>query len=158
MHKILVIEDDPAIAKGLTVSLKAENYEVIHRADGEKGYQTAQNEPFDLILLDLVLPGRNGEDVCSGLRALGNMTPILMLTSKKDETDKISGLELGADDYVTKPFSLPELHARIRALLRRRPEMTLEAETYKFGDIFVDMKRTEVKKKKEQVHLSRREF
>ena len=158
VYSILLIEDDPSIARGLRISLEAEHYEVVHHTDGDKGYYAAQTRHFDVILLDLILPGKNGEDICVGLRAKGNATPILMLTSKKDEVDRVMGLDIGADDYVTKPFSLPELHARIRALLRRPPELKLELDTYAFGDVFVDLKRTEVWKNGALVQLSKKEM
>jgi DNA-binding response OmpR family regulator len=158
VYSVLLIEDDPSIAKGLTISLEAEHYEVVHHTDGDKGYHAAQFRKFDVILLDLILPGRNGEDICTGLRAKGISTPILMVTSKKDEVDRVMGLDIGADDYVTKPFSLLELHARIRALLRRPPELKLELDTYSFGNVFVDLKRLEVKKNNTLVQLSKKEM
>jgi DNA-binding response OmpR family regulator len=158
MHKILVIEDDPAILRGLVASFENERYDVRAYQDGEKGYRAALAESFDVILLDLILPGKDGEDICKSLRAQGNPTPILMLTSKGREIDKVQGLEIGADDYVTKPFSLLELHARIRALLRRRAELRKEPETYTFGNVFVDMVRREVKRGEDQMKFSNREF
>ena len=158
MYRILLIEDDPPIAKAVTISLEAENYEVVHFFDGDKGYYAAQNQHFDLILLDLVLPGRNGEDVCKDLRAKGIGTPIIMVTSKKDEIERVTGLDIGADDYVTKPFSLLELHARIRAMLRRAPELKLELDTYTFGNLFIDIKRTEVRRLGQEIKLSKKEF
>ncbi len=158
MHSILLIEDDPSIAKAVTISLEAEHYEVVHHSDGDKGYHAAQTRKFDLILLDLVLPGRDGENICRDLRSKGIATPIIMVTSKKEEIERVTGLDIGADDYVTKPFSLLELHARIRALLRRSPELKLEVETYAFGDVFVDLKRMEVRRIEQQVKLSKKEF
>jgi two-component system alkaline phosphatase synthesis response regulator PhoP len=119
MKRILVIEDDPAIALSLTDSLRENHYDVLTANNGEKGYLMAKRENVDLIILDLMLPKKNGQDICRDLRGEGNQTPIIMLTSKTEETDKIVGLELGADDYVTKPFSIRELHARIKALLVR---------------------------------------
>jgi DNA-binding response OmpR family regulator len=158
MHKILVIEDDPAIARALSASLEREHYDVRVFNDGEQGYKAALIQTFDVILLDLILPGKDGEDICKSLRANAVSTPILMLTSKGREIDKVQGLEIGADDYVTKPFSLLELNARIKALLRRRAELRKEPETYSFGDVFVDFTRREVTKDGEQMKFSNREF
>jgi DNA-binding response OmpR family regulator len=158
MYKILLIEDDPAIAKGLTISLEAEHYQVIHHHDGERGYQEAQTQKFDVILLDLILPNKNGEDICRGLRAKGLMTPVIMITSKKEEIDRVTGLDIGADDYITKPFSLPELHARIRAMLRRTPELKTELDVYSFGNVIVDIPRMEVSKSGEPVRVTKKEM
>lgn len=158
MHKILVIEDDPSISRGLVASLEKEHYDVRAYTDGEQGYRAALVETFDLVLLDLILPGKDGEDICKSLRANDIGTPILMLTSKGREIDKIQGLEIGADDYMTKPFSLLELHARIKALLRRRADLRKEPETFSFGDVFVDFARHEVQKAGEQMKFSNREF
>ena len=119
MKRILIIEDDPAILKGLQVALKEEHYHVESESDGVFGYENARNHQFDLLILDLMLPGKNGQQICRDLRGEGITTPIIMLTSKKEEADKVLGLEIGADDYVTKPFSILELKARIRAQLRR---------------------------------------
>ena len=122
MKRILVVEDDPAILRGLTEALRDQRYEVLTAADGGTGYHLGQRRDVDLIILDLILPQKKGEDVCHDLRGLGIKTPILMLTSKKTEADRVAGLDLGADDYVMKPFSLNELQARVRALLRRQDE------------------------------------
>jgi len=119
MKQILIIEDDPAISKGLQAALEEFAYTTITASDGEKGYKLALETDFDLIILDVMLPGKNGFDICRDLRINGIITPILMLTSKTEEIDKVLGLEAGADDYMTKPFSLNELRARIKALLRR---------------------------------------
>jgi DNA-binding response OmpR family regulator len=158
MKRILVIEDDPAIQKGLKESLEQEHYEVITAADGLKGFQMSQRENIDLIILDIMLPGKNGQEICIELRKLGINTPIMMLTSKKHETDKVLGLELGADDYVTKPFSLRELHARIKALLRRKAEINKDLEEIVFGTITVDFKKQEAIKKGKRLELSAKEF
>jgi DNA-binding response OmpR family regulator len=119
MKKILIIEDDPVILKGLQASLEEDSYNIHTVSDGEKGYFLALKNRFDLIILDIMLPNKNGFDICRDLRSNGIVTLILMLTSKTEEIDKVLGLEVGADDYMTKPFSLNELKARIRALLRR---------------------------------------
>ena len=105
MKRILIIEDDPAILMGLETTLKEQHYQVLSADDGEKGYLTAKRENVDLIVLDLMLPSKNGDEICRDLRKDGIDTPILMLTSKMRESDKVLGLEIGADDYVTKPFS-----------------------------------------------------
>jgi DNA-binding response OmpR family regulator len=158
MRSILVVEDDPAILKGLKDSLTQENYRVITATDGLKGYEMAKRENIDIIILDLMLPGKNGQEVCSDLRNVGVSTPILMLTSKKQEMDKVLGLELGADDYVTKPFSLRELQARIRALLRRKADLPKDIDQYSFGSIYIDFKKREALKRKKPLKLSLREY
>jgi DNA-binding response OmpR family regulator len=158
MKRILVVEDDPAILKGLVASFEEEHYEVYTATDGEKGYQLGKKENIDLIILDVMLPGKNGQDVCRDLRKDGVNTPILMLTSKKQEMDKVLGLELGADDYVTKPFSIRELHARVKALLRRKGELKKGIEEFSFGGISVDFKKQEAKKKGKALKLSAKEF
>jgi DNA-binding response OmpR family regulator len=161
MKKILLIEDDAAIAIGLQASLKSEHYEVRHIADGAKGFQVAATEGFDVILLDVMLPNKNGYDICRELRAKLIRTPILMLTSKSDETDKVLGLEFGADDYLTKPFSIRELHARIKALLRRTetpqtPPATLE--NYSFADNTLSFSKQEAFRHGKAVKVSTKEF
>ena len=123
MARILVIEDDRAVLKGLLENLRREHYVVFAQEDGRRGYELAKQKHFDLILLDVMLPGMDGLDVCKKLRAEGNQVPILMLTARGDELDKVLGLELGADDYLTKPFSVRELTSRIKALLRRPREV-----------------------------------
>lgn len=158
MKKILLVEDDPAILKGLTVSLEAENYVIKSASDGEKGYQLAKNENADLIILDIMLPSKNGLDICRDLRKEGINTPILMLTSKKEEIDKVLGLEIGADDYVTKPFSLRELHARIKALIRRKSELVNEIIEFSFDKINLDFKKHEAINNGKNIILSELEF
>lgn len=158
MKRILIIEDDPAILKGLTASLKDEHYEVLTAMDGVKGYQLAKRENIDLIILDIMLPNKNGQEICSDLRKEGIDTPILMLTSKREEVDKVLGLELGADDYMTKPFSIRELHARIKALLRRKAEQKKEIDEYAFGNVYVDFKKQEAVKNKKSLKLSAKEY
>ncbi|MCI0330499.1 MAG: response regulator transcription factor [candidate division Zixibacteria bacterium] len=158
MKRILIIEDDAAIRKGLTAALQDEHYEVLTAGDGEEGYQTARREKPDAIILDLMLPKKNGQDVCRELRKEGIFTPILMLTSKKQEMDKVLGLELGADDYVTKPFGIRELLARIKALLRRKVEIVTEVEEYSFGSVQVDFKKLEASKNGKPLKLTAKEF
>jgi DNA-binding response OmpR family regulator len=119
MKRILVIEDDSAISMGLGVILKEELYDVQIENDGLTGYQTAIAQQFDLIVLDVMLPNKNGFEICRDLREAGNITPVLFLTSRKEEFDKIIGFQTGGDDYLTKPFSIMELKLRIKALLKR---------------------------------------
>lgn len=159
MKRILVAEDEPGIALGLEDDLSMEGYEIEVVADGVTAARRAREGTFDLILLDLMLPGKDGFEVCRELRRHGVRTPILMLTAKAQESDKVLGLELGADDYVTKPFGTRELRARIKALLRRASE---EAETesapYRFGDVEVDFPRGEVRRGGIAVELTPIEF
>jgi DNA-binding response OmpR family regulator len=158
MKKILVIEDDPAISKGLVDSFESENYHTTSTDDGGKGYLLAKEEKYDLIILDIMLPGKTGMDVCKDLRKDGINTPIIMLTSKKEEIDEVLGLELGADDYVTKPFSVRKLLARIRAILRRDSEIVPDIEECSFGNIHINFKSMEATKNKETIDLSTMEF
>jgi two-component system OmpR family response regulator len=145
-NKILVVEDDLNLLEALRYNLKKESYEVFTAADGELALEAARKEKPDLILLDIMLPKLSGFEVCRILRK--EMTsPILMLTAKVDETDKIVGLEIGADDYVTKPFSMRELIARVRAMLRRtkiNEAQTIENEPIGIGDLRIDVSRHQV--------------
>jgi len=158
MKRILIVEDDLAISRGLTDALREEHYEVVTEEDGEKGYKFAQNENIALIILDLMLPSKNGIEICTDLRKKGINTPILMLTSKKEEMDKVLGLEIGADDYVTKPFSVRELMARIKALLRRKQEIVKDIEEYAFGAVQIDFKKQVASKNNKPIDLSTTEF
>ena len=156
MAKILVVEDEPYIALGLKSDLALEGYEVEVARDGERALERARKEPFDLILLDVMLPGKDGFAVCRELRHDGIRTPIIMLTAKTQEAEKVLGLGLGADDYVTKPFSPLELRARVQAVLRR---VSGDApEVYRFGDVEVDFTRAEVRRKGTIVATSALEF
>ncbi len=119
MITVLAVEDDPAILRGLSDNLRFEGYDVVTATDGETGYRLQRERKPDLILLDLMLPRMSGLELCRKLRGEGRQTPILMLTARSEEPDRVLGLDLGADDYVTKPFSVRELMARVRALLRR---------------------------------------
>ncbi len=154
MKRILIVEDDPAILLGLKESLHEEHFEVLTASDGEEGYQIGKKENVDLIILDLMLPSKNGIEICKNLRQSGVSIPILMLTSKKEEMDKVLGLEIGADDYVTKPFSIRELMARIKALLRRNTEMKKELEEYSFDNVILDFKKQEAYKDNNSIDLS----
>ncbi|MGE5679371.1 MAG: response regulator transcription factor [Bacillota bacterium] len=157
-QRILIIEDDLAIQKGLETSLTAEGYNVTTAEDGQKGYSLAEKNDFSLIILDLMLPYKNGLDICRDLRSRGIATPVIMLTSKKDEIDKVVGLEIGADDYLTKPFSIRELNARIKAVLRRVARPEKEMNCYKFGSITVDFNLHEVHKHNKLLDLTVKEF
>lgn len=158
MKKILVIEDDPAILQGLELSLQEEHFDVSTADDGEKGYNMARKNNFDLIVLDLMLPKMNGFEICSSLRKEKVQTPIIMLTSKKEEIDKVMGLETGADDYITKPFSIRELIARIKAVIRRSEKTGNELSEFNFGKLNIDFRKQEVTKNKKLVDLSVTEF
>ena len=158
MKKILIIEDDPAIITGLEESLEEEHFKISTSMDGQMGYEKAKSEKFDLIILDLLLPGKNGIDVCRDLRSEGVNTPIIMLTVKKEELDQVLGLELGADDYMTKPFSLRVLLAKIKAILRRKSEIVSDIEEYSFGDVYINFKAQEATKNKKPIDLTTMEF
>ena len=144
MARILIVEDEPTIALGLKNDLKLEGYSVEVAGDGETAAQRASREKFDLILLDLMLPRKDGLAVCRELRHAGIHTPIIMLTAKAQEAEKVVGLEMGADDYITKPFSPLELRARVKAMLRRACGEA--PETHAFGDVAVDFTRAEVRR------------
>jgi DNA-binding response OmpR family regulator len=158
MAKILIVEDDRHILMALEDDLTLEGYDVTGEMNGARALDKAREEAFDLIILDLMLPGLDGLDVCKQLRAERNLTPILMLTAKSQEVDKVLGLELGADDYVTKPFSPRELQARVKALLRRGRPADGSVERAAFGDVDVDFKGYSATKNGEPVDLTVREF
>ena len=158
MTRVLVVEDDPAILRGLVDNLKFEGYEVAGAADGQAAYQLQHSQTPDLIVLDLMLPRMSGLDLCRKLRAEGVQTPILMLTAKTQESDRVTGLDLGADDYVTKPFSVKELMARVRALLRRTRSQAELLGSLRFGDVEVDFLRFEARRKGKAVEMTRKEF
>lgn len=161
-ERILIVEDEPGLVIALTDCLSGEGYEVEAATDGETALTRAERESFDVILLDVMLPRRGGFDVCRDLRRKGIQTPILMLTARGQMTDKVVGLKIGADDYLTKPFDMPELLARIEALLRRSAaaarESKTSSETYRFGEISIDCKRTEIRRSGNKLELSAREF
>ena len=158
MSRILVVEDDPAILRGLADNLKFESHEVLTAADGETGYRLIQEKKPELIILDLMLPKLSGYEICRKVRSEGLTTPLLMLTARGEEADRVLGLDLGADDYVTKPFSMPELLARVRALLRRAyPSNDLPTEL-RLGDVVVDFARYVASKRGRTLDLTPKEF
>jgi DNA-binding response OmpR family regulator len=156
MTRILVVEDEPAIAFGLEADLKTEGYDVEVVGDGEAALRRAHEGSFGLILLDVMLPRKDGFEVCRELRRAGLKTPIILLTARSQEVEKIMGLEWGADDYVTKPFSPPELRARIKAVLRRTS--VEEQPVYRFGDAEVDSARCELRRAGRPIELTSLEF
>jgi DNA-binding response OmpR family regulator len=158
MSRVLVVEDDAAILRGLRDNLTAESYEVITAADGAEGYRLSQEKTPDLIILDLMLPKLSGYEICRKLRNEGSHVPILMLTARGDEADRILGLDLGADDYVSKPFSVRELLARVRALLRRSDPQKAPVDQLTFGDVVVDFPQFEARKKGQPVEMTPKEF
>jgi two-component system, OmpR family, alkaline phosphatase synthesis response regulator PhoP len=158
--RILLVEDEKGLIITLTDRLRSEGYDVVSADDGKKGYELASASEFDLVILDVMLPKKNGYDVARDLRQAGIATPILMLTAKGETIDKVLGLKLGADDYLTKPFEIIELLARVEALLRRSPSQSngRSHDAFRFGDVTVDFKRAEVLKRTLPVDLSAMEF
>ena len=157
MTRILVVEDEPGIALGLEEDLTIEGYQVEMATDGETAIRRAREQPFDLLLLDVMLPRKDGFQVCRELRHGGVKTPIILLTARGQEAEKVLGLKLGADDYVTKPFSPLELRARIEAVLRRAAPAD-PIETYAFGDVVIDFARCEVRRAGAQTDVTPVEF
>ncbi len=158
-RKVLIVEDDEAMTVALRDGFEYEGYTVRTASDGLQGLRLAEEEEPDLVLLDVMLPKMTGLDVCRQLRAEGNSVPIIMLTARGQEIDKVLGLKLGADDYVTKPFSFMELLARTEAVLRRSASaVPAVLETYEFGDVKIDFKRYVASKGKSTLELSPREF
>ena len=158
MAKVLIIEDEPNMVLGLKDSCEYEGYEVAVARNGREGLEKATTEKPDIILLDVMLPLMSGIDVCRTLRTRGIETPILMLTARSQEIDKVIGLEVGADDYVTKPFSIKELLARIRAHLRRASKQVVDIESFSFGDVELNFKKYVARKGGQVLELSAREF
>jgi DNA-binding response OmpR family regulator len=158
MVRILVIEDDPNILKLLPSDLELEGYTVITAKDGMEGLDRARTVKPDLIILDIMLPKMNGYDICRTLRKDGSDTPIIMLTAKGQEADKVIGLDMGADDYVTKPFGGMELLARVKALLRRHKRQLDKMEKIKFDDVAINFKSMEALKKGKPIALTAKEF
>ncbi len=159
MKRLLIVEDEPGLVLTLTDRLGREGYSVESAQDGRTGLERALQEPFDLLLLDVMLPGQNGLDVLRDLRQHGIETPVIMLTARGQVVDKVVGLKLGADDYLTKPFEMMELVARIEARLRRSaPKDTVDAEAYRVGALLVDFRKAEVTREGRALELSAREY
>jgi two-component system alkaline phosphatase synthesis response regulator PhoP len=156
-RRLLLVEDEPGLVMTLTDRLAAEGYEVESAVDAKSGLEAASAGPFDAILMDVMLPGGNGFDICRTLRQQGVQTPVLMLTARGQVVDRVVGLKLGADDYLVKPFEMAELLARIEAILRRAPANHLSDSAH-FGDVSVDFRKAEVNKAGKRLDLSAREF
>jgi two-component system alkaline phosphatase synthesis response regulator PhoP len=158
VKRILLVEDEPGLVLTLTDRLRAEGYDVTSAMDGRAGLALAEREAWDVILLDVMLPGMSGFDVCRDLRQRGIATPVIMLTARGQVVDKVLGLKLGADDYLTKPFDMMELLARIEVQLRRTTPSTSDAGHLRFGDVVVDTRKAEVTRAGAVVDVSAREF
>ena len=158
MKRLLLVEDEPGLVLTLSDRLVREGYAVETAADGESGLERAGREAFDLVLLDVMLPRLGGFDVLKELRKRNVETPVIMLTARGQVVDKVVGLKLGADDYVTKPFEMVELLARIEAKLRRAPSTPHPAEGYQFGEVRIDFRRAELTRAGAPLDLSAREF
>jgi DNA-binding response OmpR family regulator len=158
MSVVLIVEDDTAILRGLKDSLAKKQYDVITASEGDEGYSLALAKKPDLMILDLMLPNMNGLEICQRLREEGFSAPILMLTAKGEESDRVLGLDLGADDYMTKPFSIRELLARVRALLRRTQSGEKLPDELRFDDVVVDFRRFEASKRGAALDLTKKEF
>jgi DNA-binding response OmpR family regulator len=158
MAKILIVEDQKDMVTGLVFNLEAQGYEVSVAYDGEVGLASVERRKPDLIILDIMLPKKDGFEVCRELRRQGLDIPILMLTARKEEADKVRGLEIGADDYLTKPFGLSEFLARVKALLRRGAGKDVQLENYRFGTVEVDFKNYRATRDGVPVDLTQREF
>jgi two-component system, OmpR family, alkaline phosphatase synthesis response regulator PhoP len=156
--KVLIVEDDQAMAVALRDGFEYEGYNVQVARDGSAGLKLATERDLDLIILDVMLPKLSGFDVCKQLRSTGNATPIIMLTARGQEIDKVVGLKIGADDYVTKPFSFMELMARVEALLRRTSKQPDNSDDFSFGDVLISFKKFEVTKAGQPLEISPREF
>jgi DNA-binding response OmpR family regulator len=157
-ERVLLIEDDPSIVAGLELNLALEGYEVVSAADGESGLKVARERPPDVVLLDIMLPGMNGLEVLRRLRKTDADVPVLILTARGEEADKVLGLQLGADDYISKPFSLGELRARLNASLRRKRLRAAEPSAGGFADVEVDFERHQVRRAGKDVAMTAREF
>jgi two-component system alkaline phosphatase synthesis response regulator PhoP len=155
--RILIVDDEPEMVRGLEDNLRFEGYQTLSATNGERGLELALGEAPDLILLDIMMPGKSGWDVCRELRGKGLDIPVIMLTARGEEVDRVLGLELGADDYVTKPFGLRELLARIRAVLRR-PGPRQKFEEFAFGDARIRLRGRQVFRAGREVRLTRKEF
>jgi len=158
LGKILIVEDEPNMVAGLRDNFEYEGYQVITASDGVAGLERALSDSPDLVLLDVMMPRMSGLDVCKQIKARRSSTPIIMLTARGQEIDKVVGLELGADDYVTKPFSIRELLARCKAVLRRARTLPREQDTYRFGDVEVNLRSCQVSRGGKTIELSGKEF
>jgi DNA-binding response OmpR family regulator len=158
MGKILIVEDEPNMVAGLRDNFEFEGYQVMTAADGVAGLARAINDSPSLVLLDVMMPRMSGLDVCKQIKALRPSIPVIMLTARGQEIDKVLGLELGADDYVTKPFSIRELLARCKAVLRRSRTVPNEEETYRFGEVEVNLRSCQVTRDGQPIELSGKEF
>src|SRR2546426_3685172 len=156
--RILIVEDEPAMVAGLRDNFEYEGYDVISAADGIAGLDRALGDDPDLVVMDVMMPRMSGLDVCKQLKTRRPSLPIIMLTARGQEIDKVVGLELGADDYVTKPFSIRELMARVKAVLRRVTPQAPAAEVYRFSDVEVNIRSNEVRRAGKLVDLSAKEF
>jgi two-component system alkaline phosphatase synthesis response regulator PhoP len=157
-HRILIVEDEPDLLRGLALNLGAEGFDVLTAQTGDTGVETALSERPDLVLLDVMLPGMSGIDVCRELRRQRFEAPIIMLTARAEEVDRVVGLEIGADDYVTKPFGVRELLARIRVRLRSRSAAAANGDILRFGVVEIHLDKHEVHRKGERVDLTGKEF
>lgn len=158
MSRVLVVEDDPAILRGLADNLAFESHDVLTATDGEDACSMIRDKKPDLIILDLMLPRLSGYEVCRKMRSEGIMTPIVMLTARGQEADRVLGLDLGADDYVSKPFSIRELMARVRAILRRSQSPRRMLDQLRFDDVVVDFRRYDARKNGAPLEMTRKEF
>jgi DNA-binding response OmpR family regulator len=158
VSRILIIEDDPAISRGLADNLRFETHDVVATADGQEGYRLLKESPPDLVVLDVMLPNLSGFELCRKVRAEGLTVPILMLTARSDESDRVLGLDLGADDYVTKPFSIREVLARVRALLRRAQAPKAMLDELRCDGVVVDFRKYEAAKNGTPIEMTRKEF
>ena len=158
MKRVLLVEDEPGLVLTLTDRLRAEGYEVGAATDGPSGLERAASEAWDVILLDIMLPGKNGFDVCRDLRQKGVTTPVIMLTARGQIVDKVLGLKIGADDYLTKPFDMLELLARVEVQLRRTPASSSAPHVFTFGNVVLNARKAEVTRGGEAIDLSAREF
>ena len=157
MAKILIVEDEKQMADFISLELKHEGYDVDICYDGEQGYENAIKTNYDIILLDIMIPKINGMEVCRRLRTKQN-TPIIMLTAKGDITDKVNGLDIGADDYLTKPFEIEELLARMRVILRRKSQNTNQSKIIQVADLKLDLEKKQVTRNGKNIELTKKEY
>ncbi len=154
---IAVVDDDESLSRSLMLNLETEGYKVMTAKDGEEGLEVVHNHNPDLIILDVMMPKKDGLQTCKEIRNVGISTPIILLTARSAEVDRVLGLDLGADDYLAKPFGMPELLARVRALLRRT-QVTNQVDQVNFGDVAVDFKAYKAERNSEPLELSAREY